>query len=184
MFNAAVIIKINNCHVLKKIRKIFGVTYFGADLNKNYAKYFEDCGIGVVAMEGMDVSFRSIPDVPADAIYSFIKKKFLEHTGADAVYILGSALDALGIVAVLEQDLGVPVCNRLPPASGKFSGACMSVSRSRAMAACWRPCRRERGGFGRESVPRIHSPLSRGQALRDAVRSLSSGATRRHGFSG
>jgi maleate cis-trans isomerase len=67
------------------------------------------CGFGVVAMEGIDVSFRSIPDVPADAIYSFIKKKFLEHTGADAIYILGSALDALGIVAVLEQDLGVPV---------------------------------------------------------------------------
>jgi maleate isomerase len=101
----------NQVNVLRamKIRKIFGVTYFGADLNKNYAKYFEDCGIGVVAMEGMDVSFRSIPDVPADAIYSFIKKKFLEHTGADAVYILGSALDALGVVAVLEQDLGVPV---------------------------------------------------------------------------
>jgi maleate cis-trans isomerase len=101
----------NQVNVLRamKIRKIFGVAYFGADLNKSYAKYFEDCGIGVVAMENMGVSFRSIPDVPADAIYSFIKKKFLEHTGADAVYILGSALDALGIVAVLEQDLGVPV---------------------------------------------------------------------------
>jgi maleate cis-trans isomerase len=47
--------------------------------------------------------------IPAEAIYSFIKKKFLEHTGADAVYILGSPLDALGIVSVLEQDLGVPV---------------------------------------------------------------------------
>ena len=35
--------------------------------------------------------------------------EILEHKGADAVYILGSALDALGIVAVLEQDLGVPV---------------------------------------------------------------------------
>jgi maleate cis-trans isomerase len=101
----------NQVNVLRamKIKKIFGVTEFSADLNKNYAKYFEDCGIGVIAMESMGVSFRSIPDVPADAIYSFIKKKFLEHTGADAVYILGSALDALGIVAVLEQDLGVPV---------------------------------------------------------------------------
>ena len=101
----------NQVNVLRaiKVKKILGITAFGADLNKSYAKYFEDCGIGVVAMEGMEVPFRSIPDVPAEVIYSFIKKKFLEHTEADAIYILGSGLDALGIVAVLEQDLGVPV---------------------------------------------------------------------------
>jgi maleate cis-trans isomerase len=68
-----------------------------------------DCGIGVLAMEGMDVSYRSLPDVPPEAIYSSIKKKFLTHNGADAIYILGSPWDTLSIVAVLEQDLGVPV---------------------------------------------------------------------------
>jgi maleate cis-trans isomerase len=101
----------NQVNVLKamKIKKILGITAFGADLNKSYAKYFEDSGIGVIAMEGMDVEFRSIPDVPSEVIYSFIKKKFLTQTGADAIYILGSALEALGIVATLEQDLGVPV---------------------------------------------------------------------------
>jgi maleate cis-trans isomerase len=92
-----------------KVKKVLGITAFGADMNKSYAKYFEDCGIGVVAMEGMEVSFRSIPDVPAEVIYTFIKKKFLEHPQADAIYILGSGLDALGLVAVLEGDLGVPV---------------------------------------------------------------------------
>ena len=92
-----------------KIKNIFGFTPFGADLNKSYAKYFEDCGIGVLAMEGMDVSYRSLPDVPPEAIYSSIKKKFLDHRGADAIYILGSPWDTLSIVAVLEQDLGVPV---------------------------------------------------------------------------
>jgi maleate isomerase len=60
-------------------------------------------------MEGMDVSYRSISEVPSEAIYSLIKKKFLDHTGADAIYILGSPWDTLSIVAVLEQDLGVPV---------------------------------------------------------------------------
>ena len=92
-----------------KVKKVLGITAFGADMNKSYAKYFGDCGIGVVAMEGMEVSFRSIPDVPAEVIYTFIKKKFLEHPQADAIYILGSGLDALGLVAVLEGDLGVPV---------------------------------------------------------------------------
>jgi maleate cis-trans isomerase len=101
----------NQVNVLKamKIKKILGITAFGADLNTSYAKYFEDCGIGVVAMEGIEVSFNSIPDVPSEVIYTFIKKTFLRHTGMDAIYILGSGLDALGIVAVLEQDLGVPV---------------------------------------------------------------------------
>jgi maleate cis-trans isomerase len=52
----------NQVNVLKtmKIRRILGITSFGADLNRSYAKYFEDSGIGVVAMEGMDVPFGSI----------------------------------------------------------------------------------------------------------------------------
>lgn len=101
----------NQVNVLRamKIKKIFGFTPFAADLNKSYAKYFADCGIGVIAMEGMDVSYRSLPDVPPEAVYSLIKKKFLEHAGADAIYILGSPWDTLSIIAVLEQDLGVPV---------------------------------------------------------------------------
>jgi maleate cis-trans isomerase len=86
-----------------------GQQSFGVDLNKSYAKYFEDCGVGVVAMEGMDIAFGSIPDVPSEVMYSFIKKKFLDHRGADAIYILGSGWDTLGIVAALEQDLGVAV---------------------------------------------------------------------------
>ena len=101
----------NQVNVLRamKIKKILGITAFGADMNKSYAKYFEDCAIGVVAMEGMQVDFRAIPDVPVEAIYGFIKKKFLEHPGAEGIYILGSGLDALGLVAILEGDLGVPV---------------------------------------------------------------------------
>jgi maleate cis-trans isomerase len=101
----------NQVNVLRamKVKRIFGFTPFGPDLNKSYAKYFADCGISAVAMEGMDVSYSSIPDVPSEVIYSLIKKKFLDHTGADAIYILGSPWDTLSIVAVLEQDLGVPV---------------------------------------------------------------------------
>jgi maleate cis-trans isomerase len=101
----------NQVSVLKamKIKKILGITAFGADLNMSYAKYFEDSGIGVAAMEGIDVAFNAIGDVPSEAIYSFIKSKFLQRSGADAIYVLGSSLDVLRIVAVLEQDLGVPV---------------------------------------------------------------------------
>jgi len=101
----------NQVNVLKamKIKKILGITGFEADLNKSYAKYFEDSGIGVIAMEGIDVDFRAIPDLPSEVIYSFIKRKFLERRGADAIYILGSGLDTLALISTLEQELGVPV---------------------------------------------------------------------------
>ena len=57
----------------------------------------------------MGVEFKSIPDVPPATIVSFIQKAFAEHQGADAVYILGSSLEALLLIAPLERELGVPV---------------------------------------------------------------------------
>jgi maleate cis-trans isomerase len=94
-----------------KVKRILGITSGsgGPEMNKVYAKYFEDNGIGVVAMEGMGVEFRSIPEVPPATIASFIKKAFAEHKGAEAVYILGSSLEALRLIAPLERELGVPV---------------------------------------------------------------------------
>jgi maleate cis-trans isomerase len=94
-----------------KAKKILGITSGsgGPEMNKVYAKYFEDNGIGVVAMEGMGVEFKSIPEVPPATIAAFIKKAFAEHGGADAVYILGSSLEALPLIAPLESELGVPV---------------------------------------------------------------------------
>jgi maleate cis-trans isomerase len=81
----------------------------GPDMNKVYAKYFEDSRIGVVAMEGIGAQFRSVPDVPPATIASFIKTAFAEHAGADAVYILGSSLEALPLISPLERELGVPL---------------------------------------------------------------------------
>jgi maleate cis-trans isomerase len=101
----------NQVNVLRaiKVSKILGITSFGADLNRSYAKYFEDSGITVVAMEGMDVPFGSISDTPPETIYSFIKTKFMARRGVEAIYILGSGMQALELIGRLEQDLGVPV---------------------------------------------------------------------------
>jgi maleate cis-trans isomerase len=94
-----------------KAKRILGITSGsgGPDMNKVYAKYFEDNGIGVVAMEGMGVEFKSVSNVPQATIATFIKKAFAEHGGADAVYILGSSLEALPLIAPLEREMGVPV---------------------------------------------------------------------------
>ena len=94
-----------------KARRILGITSGsgGPAMDTVYARYFEDSGIGVVAMEGMGVEFKSIPDVPPATIASFIKKAYAEHERADAVYILGSSLEALPLIAPLERELGVPI---------------------------------------------------------------------------
>jgi maleate isomerase len=94
-----------------KAKRILGITSGsgGPEMNKVYAKYFEDNDIGVLAMAGMGVEFKSIPEVPPATIAAFIKKTFAEHAGADAVYILGSSLEALPLIAPLERELGVPV---------------------------------------------------------------------------
>ena len=101
----------NQVNVLKamKVKTILGITAFNADLNRSYAKYFQDSGINVAAMEGIAVEFKDISKLPPETLYSFIKGKFMEHKGADAIYVLGSGLQVLELVAKLEQDLGVPV---------------------------------------------------------------------------
>jgi maleate cis-trans isomerase len=102
----------NQVNVLKamKLKKILGVTPFGSDLNASYTKYFEANGIGVAAMEDMRSALGGNSDPSNERMYSIIKKKFLAQKGApDSIYILGSGWDTLGIIAPLEQDLGVPV---------------------------------------------------------------------------
>jgi maleate cis-trans isomerase len=111
-----------------KAKRILGITSGsgGPDMNKVYAKYFEDSGIGVVAMVGMGIEFKSVPDVPPETIASFIKKAFAEHAGADAVYILGSSLEAL---RRSNASWACRSCKRLPRASGKSRSASMCMSR-------------------------------------------------------
>jgi maleate isomerase len=142
----------NQVNVLRamKIKKILGITPFGPDLNKSYAKYFEDCSIGVVAMEGMDVSFRSIPDVPSEVIYSFIKRisstqMRMPFTSWRRTWTRSVSLRRLNRILVFGS------CNRSRRASGKFNGACMFISQSKAMAVCWRPCRHRASSLAKTS---------------------------------
>src|SRR5258705_9159976 len=51
----------NQVNVLRamKVKKILGITAFDADLNRSYANYFEASGIGVDAMDGIEVAFNA-----------------------------------------------------------------------------------------------------------------------------
>jgi len=92
-----------------KARSIVGATYFPARLNTVFAKYMRDAGFQVRGMDGIDVPFDKVQELAAEQVYAHVKKSFLKHKGADAIYMLGSGWRTLNIIQTLEQDLQVPV---------------------------------------------------------------------------
>ena len=74
-----------------------------------FAGYLRDAGIDVLAMDGVDVPFDKVQELPSRTIYAHIKRSFQKHKGAEAIYMLGSGWRTLDIIAKLERDLGVPV---------------------------------------------------------------------------
>ena len=91
------------------IKSFVGVTYFKESLNQIFNRYFTEAGFKVAAMEGIDVPFKDVGRLSAEEIYSHTKKAFLKHPDVQAIYMLGSGWRLLKIVALLEQDLQVPV---------------------------------------------------------------------------
>jgi maleate isomerase len=91
------------------IRRIVGVTYFRGEINETFARYFTDAGFEVLAMAGMDVDFDRVQALSSREVYAHTRRAFLQHPGADGIYMLGSGWRVLDILALLEQDLGVPV---------------------------------------------------------------------------
>ena len=97
-----------------KVRRFIGATYFRGDINRIYAKYFNDAGFDCLTMAGMDVDFDKAQELSSFEVYRFVKAEFLSHRGAEAIYMLGPAWRTLDIVEMLEQDLGVPVVHAIP----------------------------------------------------------------------
>ena len=93
------------------MRRIVGVTYFTGELNDVFARYFEDAGFEVLAMDGMEVPFDMVGRLASQEVYAHAHKAFLRHSGADGVYFLGSGWRVLDILESLERDLQVPVAH-------------------------------------------------------------------------
>ena len=96
------------------ITRLVGVTYFSGDINERYADYFRQAGFNVLAMEGIPVPFQDVVKLSPYEVYAFVKKIFINCPHADGLYLLGSAWKVLGMVEMLEQDLGVPVVHPVP----------------------------------------------------------------------
>jgi maleate cis-trans isomerase len=91
------------------IRRIVGVSYFPGEINETFAKYFRDAGIEVLAMVGMDVQFDRVQNLSSHEVYAHTRKAFLEHPGADGIYMLGSGWKCTDILQMMEDDFRVPV---------------------------------------------------------------------------
>lgn len=95
-------------------KKILGATYFSGEINRTFARYFEEAGFEVLAMDGIDVPFNKVQELSGEQVYAHIKKSFRRHRDADAIYMLGSGWRTLHIVETLEQDTGLPVIHPVP----------------------------------------------------------------------
>jgi maleate isomerase len=106
----------NHVRALKalKVKRVVGATYFTGAINDVFAKYFVEAGFKVLGMEGMSVGFEDIGQLSSHEVYAHVKRAFLKHRKAQAIYLLGSGWRVLPVIDLLEQDLGVPVVHPVP----------------------------------------------------------------------
>ena len=97
-----------------KAKKIVGATYFTGKINGLFADYFKQAGFDVMAMDGIDVPFDKVGQLSSHEVYAHIKKTFLKHRKAEAIYLLGTGWRVMDVIDILEQDLGVPVVHPVP----------------------------------------------------------------------
>jgi maleate cis-trans isomerase len=96
------------------VSKFVGVSYFPERLNAVFARYFMEAGFRLLAMEGMQVPFADVPELPPEEIHDYIKARFEQHRDAEAIYMLGSAWKTVGIIDRLEKDTGLTVVHAGP----------------------------------------------------------------------
>ena len=96
-----------------KSKNFIGATYFSGDINDTFARYFKQAGLKCAAMEGIDVPFQEVGQLSSQQVYAHIKRIYLKHPKADAIYMLGSGWQVLDVIDLLEQDLGVPVVHAI-----------------------------------------------------------------------
>jgi maleate cis-trans isomerase len=106
----------NHVRALKalKVKRFVGATYFTGKINNLFADYFVEAGFDVLGMEGISVPFDKIGQLSSQEVYAHVKRAFLKHRKAEAIYLLGSGWRVLPVIEMLEQDLGVPVVHPVP----------------------------------------------------------------------
>ncbi len=106
----------NHIRALKalNVKRFVGATYFTGEINEVFARYFTQAGFDVLGMDGISVPFDKVGSLSSQEVYAHIKKVFLKHPEAEAIYLLGSGWRVMEVIDLLEQDLGVPVIHPVP----------------------------------------------------------------------
>ena len=101
--------QVNALHALGA-KSFVGATYFPADQNAVYAKYFQTAGFEVLSLEGIPgYRFDQVQDIPGARVAEYIRASVAKHPHADAIYMLGSGWHVSDIIGPLEKELGIPV---------------------------------------------------------------------------
>jgi maleate cis-trans isomerase len=90
------------------ITKFIGASY-SALQNRIVRDYMVQAGFEPLAMEPIDVPFDQVAQISIETLYAHVKRLYRRHPDADGVYIQGGGWQTARIVALLEQDLGIPV---------------------------------------------------------------------------
>lgn len=96
------------------VKRFVGASYFTGKINDLFADYFVQAGFNVLGMEGIDVEFNKVQTLSSQEVYAHVKRAFLKHRKAEAIYLLGSGWRVMEVIDLLEQDLGVPVIHPVP----------------------------------------------------------------------
>jgi maleate cis-trans isomerase len=106
----------NHVHALKalEIKKFVGIRPLAWDKgNRIVTKYFTDAGFKPLGFVSPGANLQSVSQISSHDVYGLIKQAFLEHPGAEGIYMLGSAMRVGDMVETIEQDFGVPVVSAL-----------------------------------------------------------------------
>jgi maleate isomerase len=84
------------------------LTPYVAEVTERGRHFFEQSGFSVSNAVGMGISEdHEIGNVSPEQVYRFVRENV--DAGADGVFISCTNLRTVGIIAALEQDLGLPV---------------------------------------------------------------------------
>lgn len=89
-------------------RRISFVSPYVPEIAERGRRYFSESGFDVLNANGMNIdSDHDIGRVTPEAVYSFARQSV--SADADAVFISCTNLQTVNVIAVLEEDLGIPV---------------------------------------------------------------------------
>jgi maleate cis-trans isomerase len=96
------------------MKQLVGITYFTGEMNQRFAKFLEDDGFVVKAMEGIEVPFKDAGKLSPEAIYNF-RRRTDEALVRVIVPIRGTEEEAETLARRVAERLASEV-NRLVPA--------------------------------------------------------------------